>query len=177
MFLNSLSPALIIFCYVFFSGSTILSAALILDSVCRSWFIIESHTSNPFKLVAKVLNYARQNKYPHCMSASTYDGHTKPSRMWRQTLEVLSVWKRLKMSKHFWELFLLHPIGGTVVLDTIMGQTVTIFPKHVIPGDLPCYGYQAFTMYSTPFLVVCIVPLQSTQSCATTSLLCWLILE
>ena len=63
------------------SQVVLLSAALILDSFCRGWFIMEPHTSNPFKLVATVLRYAWKNKQPQFRSAFTYQGHTKPSRI------------------------------------------------------------------------------------------------
>ena len=42
---------------------------------------MEPHTSNTFKLVAKVLNYAHRNRQPQFRSAFTYQEDIKPSRI------------------------------------------------------------------------------------------------
>ena len=61
--------------------AVLVSAALILDSFCRGWFILKPHTSNPFKLVATVLKYGWENKQPQFRSAFTYQDHTSLSRL------------------------------------------------------------------------------------------------
>ena len=65
----------------FLFQAVLVSAALILNSFCRDWLIMEPRTSNPFKLVASVLRYTWKTKQPQFRSAFTYQGHTKPSRI------------------------------------------------------------------------------------------------
>lgn len=57
-----------------------LSIALILVSLCGHWLVKEPVTQNPFKLVYRVIRYARMTKHPRCRSAFTYCGENLPSR-------------------------------------------------------------------------------------------------
>ena len=47
----------------------------------RHWFYVEPKQLNPYKMVIKVLNYARKHKYPIQRSAFTYYDNELPSRM------------------------------------------------------------------------------------------------
>ena len=47
----------------------------------RCWFYVEPKHLNPYKMVAKVLNYARKHKYPVQRSAFTYCDNELPSRI------------------------------------------------------------------------------------------------
>ena len=47
----------------------------------RRWFYVEPKQLNPYKMVAKVLNYARKHKYPLQRSAFTYCDDELPSRI------------------------------------------------------------------------------------------------
>ena len=47
----------------------------------RRWFYVEPKQLNPYKMVAKVLNYARKHKYPLQRSAFTYYDNELPSRI------------------------------------------------------------------------------------------------
>ena len=47
----------------------------------RRWFYIEPKQLNPYKMVIKVLNYARKHKYPLQRSAFTYCDDELPSRI------------------------------------------------------------------------------------------------
>ena len=47
----------------------------------RHWFYTEPGQHNPYKMVIKVLNFARKNKYPLQRSAFTYCGNERPSRL------------------------------------------------------------------------------------------------
>ena len=47
----------------------------------RRWFYVEPKQLNPYKMVAKVLNYARKHKYPLQRSAFTYCDDEVPSRI------------------------------------------------------------------------------------------------
>ena len=55
---------------------------LISSCILRKWFITErKNKANPLKLICKVLNFARKNKYPLQRSALTYWEHEHPSRL------------------------------------------------------------------------------------------------
>ena len=142
--------------------AVLLSAALILDSFCRGWFIMEPHTSNPFKLVASVLRYAWKNKEPQFRSAFTYQDHTKPSRIEfaKESFGGPFTTEQVEDVKTFLKIVLaLVPIGGTLVLSIFLTDTVKLFSQHIDSHDIPCYGYQAMTVYFAYFTVVCAVPL------------------
>ena len=47
----------------------------------RHWFYTESRRHNPYKVVAKVLNFARKNNYPLQRSAFTFCDDERPSRL------------------------------------------------------------------------------------------------
>ena len=47
----------------------------------RRWFYVEPKQLNPYKMVIKVLNYARKHKYPLQRSAFTYCDNELPSRI------------------------------------------------------------------------------------------------
>ena len=47
----------------------------------RRWFYVESKQHNPYKLVAKILNFSRKHKYPLQRSAFTYCDDEIPSRL------------------------------------------------------------------------------------------------
>ena len=47
----------------------------------RQWFMIDSGSRNPYKLVYKVIKFAAQHKTPICRSAFTYCEDELPSRM------------------------------------------------------------------------------------------------
>ena len=59
----------------------IVSVVLITHSFFKHWLEITSLIINPIKLIAKVLNYARKNKYPKNRSALTYWEEDYPSRL------------------------------------------------------------------------------------------------
>ena len=47
----------------------------------RHWFYTESRRHNPYKMIAKVLNFAWKHKYPLQRSAFTYCDNERPSRL------------------------------------------------------------------------------------------------
>ena len=57
------------------------SAVLITHSFFKHWLETNHLIINPIKLIAKVLNYARKNKYPRNRSALTYWEEDYPSRL------------------------------------------------------------------------------------------------
>ena len=57
------------------------SVVLITHSFCKHWLETTPLITNPIKLIAKVLNYARKNKYPRNRSALTYWEEDYPSRL------------------------------------------------------------------------------------------------
>ena len=62
--------------------AVLLSIALVLDSLLsKDWLTVEPSTSNPFKLVARVLKYAWTHKYPGFRSAFTYQDHKRHSKI------------------------------------------------------------------------------------------------
>ena len=58
-----------------------MSAVLITHSFFKHWLETTPFISNPIKLITKVLNYARKNKYPRNRSALTYWEEDYPSRL------------------------------------------------------------------------------------------------
>ena len=57
------------------------SIVIITNLLFKHWLEPTSLIVNPIKLIAKVLNYARKNKYPRNRSAFTYWEETYPSRL------------------------------------------------------------------------------------------------
>ena len=72
--LHFLLPSLIISC---------ITIILIIVSHCvfKNWLDTTPQITNPIKLIVKVLNYARKNKYPRNRSALTYWENDYPSRL------------------------------------------------------------------------------------------------
>ena len=65
-----------------FLGFLILfTVLLIFGSVKRHWFHIEPRQRNPYKMVFKVLDFARKHKHPLQRSAFTYCDDERPSRL------------------------------------------------------------------------------------------------
>ena len=69
---------LLMFIVISFSGLTIALSSLFL---CQHWLDKTPQITNPIKHIAKVLNYARKNKYPRNRSAFTYWEQDIPSRV------------------------------------------------------------------------------------------------
>ena len=70
----------------FFVASYVLSGVavsiiIVTNSLFKRWLDTTSHIVNPVKLIVKVLNYARKNKYPRNRSALTYWEENYPSRL------------------------------------------------------------------------------------------------
>ena len=57
------------------------STVLITDCLCHKWLYVHYKKSNPFKIIFKVINYARKTKYPEHRSAFTYIDEEEPSRL------------------------------------------------------------------------------------------------
>ena len=68
-----------IFSYVV-SGVSV-STVIVSNFLFKHWLDTTPHIINPVKLIAKVLNYARKNKYPRNRSALTYWEEDYPSRL------------------------------------------------------------------------------------------------
>ena len=69
---------LLILIVISFSGLAIALSSLFL---CQHWLDKTPQITNPIKHIAKVLNYARKNKYPRNRSALTYWEQDIPSRL------------------------------------------------------------------------------------------------
>ena len=69
------------FIYLSISGVCI-TAVLVSHSLFKHWLdTTPQTTTNPFKLIARVLHYARKHKYPENRSALTYWEEEAPSRL------------------------------------------------------------------------------------------------
>ena len=68
-----------IFSYVV-SGVSV-STVIVSNFLFKHWLDTTPHIINPVKMIAKVLNYARKNKYPRNRSALTYWEEDYPSRL------------------------------------------------------------------------------------------------
>ena len=62
------------------SGVTV-SIVIVTNFLFKHWLDTTSYIVNPVKLIVKVLNYARKNKYPRNRSALTYWEENYPSRL------------------------------------------------------------------------------------------------
>ena len=62
------------------SGVAVISI-IVTNSLYKHWLDTTCHIVNPVKLIAKVLNYARKNKYPRNRSTLTYWEENYPSRV------------------------------------------------------------------------------------------------
>ena len=59
----------------------VVSTVIITNFLFKHWLDATSYIVNPIKLIVKVLNYARKNKYPRNCSALTYWEENYPSRL------------------------------------------------------------------------------------------------
>ena len=141
--------------------TALLSLALVLISNLNQWFLKEPHTTNPFKLVTRVLDYARKNKQPKIRSAFTYQDDIQPSRIEYAkgrfggpftTEQVEDVKTFLKV------VFVLLPIGATLILDIYTTQVVPLFSSHVNSNGFSCYTLQGITNLLPFIIVVCAIP-------------------
>ena len=62
-------------------GGLVITVIILSHIFFKHWLDITHQKSNPIKLIAKVLNYARKNKYPKNRSAFTYCEEQYPSRI------------------------------------------------------------------------------------------------
>ena len=101
----------------------------------RHWFNIEPAKSNPYKMVIKVLNFARKHKYPVQHSAFTYCDDEQPSRLdfakeryggpfRSEQVEDVKTFLRI--------LVILLALGPIFALEVPVGPLLPIFIKHVI---------------------------------------------
>ena len=67
--------------YLFAPGGLAFLVVIISHSLFKQWLDITHHSTNPVKLVAKVLNYARKNKQPTNRSALTFWLDDYPPRL------------------------------------------------------------------------------------------------
>ena len=66
--------------HILIAGGAIVTVS-VTNSLLNSWLDITPNISNPIKLIIRVLNYARKNKYPRNRSALTYWEENYPSRL------------------------------------------------------------------------------------------------
>ena len=66
--------------HVLIAGGAIVTVS-VTNSLCSAWLDTTPNISNPIKLIVRVLNYARKNKYPRNRSALTYWENNYPSRL------------------------------------------------------------------------------------------------
>ena len=140
--------------------TALLSVALILDSFCRHWLATEPHTSNPFKLVARVLKYARKNKQPQFRSAFTYQEDIKPSRIEyaKSSYGGPFTTEQVEDVKTFLRIVsVLIPMGALIILSVYTIQMATLFSEHINSSSLSCYAYQAISVHFPVFIIMCTI--------------------
>ena len=76
----SVSTKVVISCVPFISFVLLISL-VVFSCWKHHWFYTERGQHNPYKIVIKVLNFARKNKYPLQRSAFTYCDDERPSRL------------------------------------------------------------------------------------------------
>ena len=79
--INDLTPGFKLFILPNVICISLLFLLLILGVWKRRWFHTEPGQLNPYKMVVKVLNFARKHKYPLQRSAFTYCDDERPSRL------------------------------------------------------------------------------------------------
>ena len=137
--------------------AVLLSIALVLDSLLnKDWLIVEPSTSNPLKLVAKVLKYAWTHKYPEFRSAFTYQDHKKPSRIDYakaiyggpfNTEQVEDVKTFLRI------ISALMPMGAVLVVIAVIIQASSLFYLNLDLNSESCYTNRLIS-FNLPFLTI-----------------------
>ena len=72
---------LITLCVISIASLISIVCMLVFSFLKRQWFHIEPRQRNPYKMVVKILNFARKHKYPLQRSAFTYCDDEIPSRL------------------------------------------------------------------------------------------------
>ena len=113
----------------------LLAAMLIFTHWKRHWFNIEPTRNNPYKMVIKVLNFARKHRFPVQRSAFTYFDDKHPSRLdfAKQRYGGLFTSEQVEDVKTFLRiLVILLALGPIFALEVPVGPLLPIFIKHVI---------------------------------------------
>ena len=121
--------------FVFF---IFISALLTFTCWKRHWFYVEPVQNNPYKMVIKVLNFVRKNKYPLRRSAFTFTGDESSSRLDFAksryggpftTEQVEDVKTFLKI------LVVLLALGPIFAMEIPISSVLPIFVKHVVKEE------------------------------------------
>ena len=100
----------------------------------RHWFNIEPARSNPYKMVLKVLNFARKHRFPAQRSIFTYCDDEEPSTLdfAKERYGGLFKSEQVDVKTFLRILAILLALGPVFALEVPVGPLLPIFFKHVI---------------------------------------------
>ena len=129
-----------------------------------SWFLIDSGSRNPYKLVWKVIKFAKEHSHPIRRSAFTYCEDELPSRLdlGKEKYGGPFTTEEVENVKAFWGiLFILLTLGPVFLVDFAASGIVPLIVE--TGGFLTSDLSSAFQFYGsgiiTPLIVVIIIPL------------------
>ena len=166
---NISSLFLISYLVIFNVAIQLLGVTLCVQKYKRKWFLIESGSRNPYKLVYKVVKFAKEHSYPIRRSAFTYCEDELPSRLdlGKEKYGGPFTTEEVENVKAFWGiLFVLLTLGPIFMADyaihgnlkTLAGNayyndTTTVYSENSIRREM--YGSGIIT----PLIIVIAIPL------------------
>ena len=116
----------------------------------RRWFYTEPGQRNPYRMVARVLNFTRKNKYPLRRSAFTYCGDEDPSRIdfAKERYGGPFTTEQVEDVKTFLKLLIvLLVICPIFFLEIPLGPLFTSFSDHVSTKKMPTQECSLSTVF------------------------------
>ena len=156
--------------FIGFSLLALVLVALLGVSLCiarwkRQWFLIDSASRNPYKLVYKVIRFAAQHKIPIRRSAFTYCEDELPSRMdlGKDKYGGPFTTEQVEDVKAFLGILcILLTLGPTFTINTAVNRLLNTVPHHFTVNN-SCtatnYLVQAFKLgHLSTLIIVILVP-------------------
>ena len=128
-----------LFVSLFLCCSCALCFLLIFGCFKRQWFYSQPVRINPFKIIVKVLNFARKHKYPLQRSAFTYCDDERPSRLdfCKQRFGGPFTTEQVEDVKTFLRiLVVLLTIGSISVMDVLFANVSFMFISEHITSSI-----------------------------------------
>ena len=137
-----------------------LLVVLLSDCLCHRWFDVHFRSSNPFRIIFAVLNYARKTKYPEHRSALTYIDEEEPSCLdyGKDKFGGPFTEEEVEDVKTFFRLMPMFLASyGAFIMNNLI-QNIDFFQVHVIPtprGLLECIGrLRHMILYSSAIILL-----------------------
>ena len=140
-----------------------LGVSLCIQRYKRHWFLIDSGSRNPYKLVYKVLKFAKDHTYPIRCSAFTYCEDELPSRLdlGKKKYGGPFTTEQVEDVKAFLGILrILLTLGPIMMVDFSMGGVLSEFASHIdikvfksTYNDEPIFKLDTFTPLSIALLI------------------------